>query len=382
MLNCSRSRAWLAAGLGAALLAACEDSVTNPPPPFVLPDDYAFVTTTDYSTGAAAIVSADTLLTPHCNVRAIHSDAVATFFEGRMYVVNRYQADNIQVLDPHAGFATIKQFSVGNGANPHDIAFLSRSRAFVTRYDTDQMWIVDTNTGVRSGLINFIGLADADNIPEMDQILRVGNRMFVSIQRLDRGQPLRPPVGTSYLAVFDPYTEQFIDAEPGTMGTQAIALDGANPYSELVLNHDSGLIWVATAGIFGVNDGGLELVDPVALTTSGIVLTESQIGGDISDVVPIDANRGVAVISDAGFQTLLVGFDLSAPASIDTLYAPGAFQYVLGDAELSRDGRIFVSDRTTGNPGLRVFDSTTWNQLTTSPVDVCLPPSDIEFGRR
>jgi hypothetical protein len=126
-----------------------------------------------------------------------------------------------------------------------------------------------------------------------------------------------------------------------------------------------------------VNDGGLELIDPNALTTSGIVLSEATLGGDITDVVPIDANRGAAIISDSNFNTLLVGFNLSAPASIDTIYAPGSF--ALQDAELSRDGRIFVSDRTPVAPGIRVFNALTHAQITTTPVDVGLPPADIEF---
>ena len=368
----------LALALGAMALVACEESVTSTPPPLNTPSDYAFVTATDYSTGMAAIVSADSVLNAHCNVTPIHSDAVARFYQGRIYVVNRQGADNIQVLEPSVGFGTRKQFSVGNGSDPHDIAFLSTSRAFVTRYNTDQLWIVDTNTGRRSGLIDFSWLRDVDNIPEMDHMVRVGSRIFVSVQRLNRNTDWGP-VGKSYIAAFDPYTEQFIDAEPSINGTQALALAGTNPFGEMVVNPRSGLIWVPNAGRWGVNDGGLEIIDPATFTTGGLVITESTLGGDITDVVPIDMNRGAAIISDANFNTLLVGFDLSAPASIDTIYAPGS--YSLQDAELSRDGRIFVSDRTPVLPGLRVFRSDTWAQLTKTPIDVCLPPADIEFGR-
>lgn len=380
MLNSPRIPAWMAA-LGALALAACEDSTSNVNPPR-LPAEYAFVTTTDYSTGAAAIVSADTTLTPYCNLRSIHSDAVARFYQGRIYVVNRQGGDNIQVLDPYSGFATLKQFSVGNGSDPHDIAFVSRSRAFVTRFNESQMWIVDTNTGRRSGLIDFGWLADTDGIPEMDHMLRAGNRMFVAIDRLDRsGGLIWPPVGTSYLAVFDPYTEQFIDADPFTPDVQALELDGVNPYAELVLNRHSGRIWVADAGHWGFLDGGIEVVDPAALTTSGIVITEATLGGDVSDVAAIDENRGAAIVTDnVNFYTMLVGFDLTAPTEIDTIYAPG--DYVLQDAEVSRDGRLFVSDRTAVLPGLRVFRTDTWAQITGSPADVCLPPADIEFGYR
>jgi hypothetical protein len=217
-------------------------------------------------------------------------------------------------------------------------------------------------------------------IPEMDHILRVGDRFFVAVERLDRNGPFFPPVGDSYIAVFDGHTEQFIDADPVQAGTQALRLTGTNPFGELVLNPESPVIWVPTVGRFDLLDGGLEIIDPATLTSSGLVLTEATLGGNLTDVVPIDENRGVAIISDANFNNLLVGFDLSTPGVIDTLYAPGGF--FLQDAELSRDGRIFLADRTTANPGLRVFDGATWNQITTSPVDVCLPPYDIEFGRR
>jgi hypothetical protein len=387
MLERTRTPGLLAIVLGAVLITACDDDVNSVHPPYDLPDEYAFVTTTDFSTGTAAIVSADTLLAPACNLAPIHSDAVARFFQGRIYVVNRFGADNVQVLDPYNGFATMKQFSLGNGSDPHDIALVSFTRAFVTRYNEDQMWIVNPSTGVGSGLISFFELVDpVDDIPdpdfkpEMDHMVRVGDRIFVSVQRLDRTGTLWPPVGKSYLAAFHAGTEQFIDADPSTNGTQALVLDGANPFGEIVYNTDSGMIWVPTAGVFGVNDGGIELVDPVAFTTTGIVITEAQLGGDVTDVVPMDEERGVAVVTDAAFNTMLVRFDLGAPASIDTLYAPGGF--VLHDAERSRDGRIFVSDRTVVNPGVRVFNPDTGAQITTGPVDVCLPPGDIVFGRR
>ncbi|HET6349111.1 MAG TPA: hypothetical protein VFH88_08510, partial [Candidatus Krumholzibacteria bacterium] len=146
---------------------------------------------------------------------------------------------------------------------------------------------------------------------------------------------------------------------------------------EMVWNDASGMIWVPTVGRWGIADGGIELIDPNTLTTSGIVLSEATAGGDISDVVAIDANRGAAIVNDANFNTLLIGFDLSAPTSIDTLYAPGT--YSLQDAELSPDGRIFVSDHTPVLPGIRVFNATTGAQITASPVDVGLPPADIEF---
>jgi hypothetical protein len=97
----------------------------------------------------------------------------------------------------------------------------------------------------------------------------------------------------------------------------------------------------------------------------------------VTDVVALDANRGAAIVTDSNSNTLLVGFDLATPATIDTIYAPGSF--ALRDAERSRDGRIFVSDRSLALPGIRVFRGSDHTQITINPIDVGLPPADIEF---
>jgi len=209
---------------------------------------------------------------------------------------------------------------------------------------------------------------------------RVGVHVFVSIQRVNRNFIPWSPVGASYLVVIDAYTYQVVDADPLTAGIQPLRLTGANPYSELVVDPVNHQIIVSTVGRWNIADGGLERVNPSALSTGAFALTESQAGGEITDVVMVDANRGAAIVTDASFNNLVIGFDFTAPADIDTIYAPGSF--AMQDAELSPDGLLFVTDRTPVAPGIRVFRSDTWSQLTTSPIDVGLPPFDIEFGRR
>ena len=361
---------------GALALAACEEDTVGPHPP--VHGYFAFTTTTDYQTGSASVVTADdSVLTAINDVASLHSDALVRSFGGYIYVLNRQGADNIQVIDPLDGFRTRRQFSTGNGSDPEDIVFQHTGRAFVTRYNEDQMWIVNPNSGQRTGQIDFSWLADADLVPEMAHMVKVGNRVFVAVQRLDRNTPFFDPSGISYVAVFDALTEQFIDAELATPGKQAIKLTGTNPFGELVYNSFSGQVWVPEVGFFGVKDGGIELINPGSLVKSGIVISENTLGGDVTDVVALDANRGAAIVSDANFNTLLVGFDLTTPTTIDTIYAPGSF--ALQDAERSRDGRIFVSDRSLALPGIRVFRGSDHTQITTNPIDVGLPPSDIEF---
>ena len=113
-----RSLAWLALALSVATA-----------PPARAAETRAFVFTTDFGTGSIADAHFGPPRTVASNVASVWSDAVLRYYNGLLYVVNRSGADNIQVLDPANGFVTVKQFSVGNGANPHDIMFASPTKA-------------------------------------------------------------------------------------------------------------------------------------------------------------------------------------------------------------------------------------------------------------
>src|SRR5439155_9024077 len=80
----------------------------------------AVIVTTDFETGLLATVG----VRPHRVAHAatpIHSDAVVRAAGERVYVVNRFLGDNLQVLDPAHGLATLLQCSTGPGSNPHDV---------------------------------------------------------------------------------------------------------------------------------------------------------------------------------------------------------------------------------------------------------------------
>jgi hypothetical protein len=108
---------------------------------------FAFVVTTDFQSGSFATLPLGDPQSLQVNRGSIGSDAVARFHDGRVYVINRFGADNIQALDPEQDFATIYQCSVGNGANPQDIAFASSNKAYVTRLELPTVAIVDPTVG-------------------------------------------------------------------------------------------------------------------------------------------------------------------------------------------------------------------------------------------
>jgi hypothetical protein len=340
-------------------------------------DDWVFITTTDYITGSSSVIRPGPPLAVECNVRPLHSDAVARYFDPYIYVVNRMGGDNIQILDPSNGFSTVRQFSVGAGSDPHDILVLSPTKAYVTRYNTNVIWIVNPAAGVQTGSIDLSALADADGLAEIDMMCRVGNRAFITVQRLDRNN-YWVPVGTSYVAVIDTQTDALVDCNSAAPGVQPITMTGTNSYSDIQLDPYTGRLYFSSVGYWGLRDGGVEKVDPVGLQSEGIIFTETAAGGDMTDVEISGGKRGFAIVSDDDFYTLLVSFDAETGVKTGTLYDPNA--YVIQDIELSPWDNLYVADRTPTNPGIRIYDVFTKTQATPAPIDVCLPPFDITFS--
>lgn len=336
--------------------------------------EFILVGTTDFSTGSSSSIDLSTAA-PTNNVEPTHSDAVVRHYNGLVYVVNRSGGNNIQILDPCDGFNTVDQFSTGAGSNPQDIAFVSPAVAYVTRYDLTTLLKMNPQTGATLGTISMAPFADADGIPEMNQMFQFGDHLYVTLQRLDRPN-FYSPTDHSAVVVIDLNTDTIVDMDPGTGGVQAITLLRTNPYSEMNYRvvGSTPKAYFSCVEFFGLQDGGVVEFDLVS-TTQSVILTETAGGGDVLDVEIISPTRGFAVIATPSFTTELIAFNPTTGAKIGaTMYAPGG--YDLADIEPSPLG-LLVSDRKATAPGVRRFDMTTNTQIPGGPIDVGLPPFDI-----
>jgi len=213
------------------------------------------------------------------------------------------------------------------------------------------------------GTIDLSALADADGNPEMSQLAIVGDRLYVSLQRLQNFMPAGPGV----IAVVDIATDQVVTA---------ITLGGENPFAQTKgLTVVNGALVVAEDGAFGVNDGGLERVDLASGTAQGFFISEADLGGDITDFVLVSDRLGYAIVSKPDFSNVLEAFD---PVT-RTVIQPVLTSSSLSDVELNDRGELYVADRSITQPGIRIFRASDGVQLTDAPLDLGLPPFDISF---
>jgi hypothetical protein len=338
-----------------------------------------FVATTDFGSGAISTVELGPPRTAVNDRAVICPDAVLRYFFGQLYVIERFGCDNIRVLDP-VTCSLIRQFSVGNGSNPNDICVISPTKAYVTRYDSADLWIVDPSTGTFTGAISLAPFADRDGLPEMNRMTYHAGRVFVTCQRLDRDN-FFSPTDSSLVVVIDAATDQVVDADPVAAGTQGILLPLTNPGTKFAVTPEGDFLLGCT-GFFGVNDGGVVRLDPRTFQAS-VEVGEAALGGDLNVVTvspgATGTTRAFCVISDASFNTKLVSYERSGPPNV-TVVHPGT-GFVLADAAVDDRDEVWLCDRTASAPGMRVFDAVTRAPLTVSPIATGLPPNDLAFDR-
>jgi hypothetical protein len=333
----------------------------------------AFIAATDFMTGSLADITFGPPRVATSNVASISSDPALRWYDGLVYVINGFNHDNIQVLDPANDFNVARQFSVGNGSNPHDIEFVSPVKAYVTRYELDDLLIVNPMTGAPLDSISLAPFADADGIPEMDHLALRHGRLFVTLQRLDRNNSFQP-AGGSQIVVIDVNTDAIVDVDTVTPGIQGLLLPAQNPFTELIVD-PAGRLVVGCVGALGPLDGRVVRIDPVTLAVT-TEITETALGGDINDVAILDAEDGFVVVSDASFNTSLKSYRRDLGTAQSLLTTSG---FLLADIELNDRDELWLCDRSLGNPGVRIFDAVTRMQLTSSPIGTGLPPVDIQF---
>ncbi len=360
----------LAAALAASLVACGGPAQSGTGGGGSLSQAFVLTVANDYSSGAFATVDLATLQAAG-NLGPAHTDAVARLVGDRLYLVNRFGADNLQELDPGQGFSTLHQWSTGEGSNPHDVVALTSDTLLVSRYASSELLLLDPDTGVEAGTVSLAALADADGSPEPSQM-----------QRLDSGDVL---VACQRLEDFAPsdYSAVAVVTPDGSVVERRLA--GTNPFTPFVPDPggDGWLLGVAGSTLAIEADQGIERLAADG-SSSGLAVSEEVLGGSVTAFsfasgedrgwaivnVPVDPDNFVS-------ETHLVRFDLASGTKTADVLAPGGF--VLNALAVDPSNRVWIADRDFERPGVRVFDGTSGEELTEAPIDVGLPPSDLLF---
>lgn len=349
-------------------------------------DHCLVVATTEFRTdGGLSVIDADSY-DAAIDVTAIHADAVVRVLDDRVFVVNRQGGDSLQELDPDRAYATLAQQSVGRGANPWSIIPVGDGTAWVPLYNEGALQRVDVTP---DGSVQTHGTPaslptayDADgSVEPLDGFLFDGV-LYVLIQGLG-AYPRCTPDSRGYLLAFDPET---LAPAPVFDGQPALQLAACNPTTwlrvedRLFVGH-TGDTRVTVSD--PVDDGGIEVVDLASGTSSGLIVTEADLGDrDITHIAGdaallAEGTLWVAVAGD-DFRADVLPFDLDAATP-----GPSAWSSDQGgifDLDVAFD-RVWVVDRSTEAPGVVALDAAT-GELVAGPIDTGFPPFSLAVLER
>lgn len=352
----------------------------------------ALVLTSDYVTSSLSTIDVKEQASIDTDLISSHGDDEIKYYNGFVYILNRFGYDSIDVFDANDNYAFVRSIDTGSGTNPYDIAFLSSEKAYVTLYDSTDLLIVNPSTGDHLGTIDFSQFADADGIPEMHKMVAFNilgmKRVYVTVQRVNRSQ-FFAPTDESYIIELDADNDEII---------RSITLSGVNPTTAPIKRGK--YIYVGETGSWSdPTDGGIERIHLFTNEAEGFVVTEEELGGNLADFdlfprrtgfvdtliafaehylgFTLPLSHGYALVSDMNYNTKLVSFDETSD-EIDTLITTVGWQ--LQDLAISSQGAVLIADRTFDQEGIRIVDARTQEELTSVPINTgALPPLHITF---
>jgi hypothetical protein len=343
-------------------------------------NDFILVGTLDAFGGTPSAALLDPITkTATTGVEPLSATPTLRAFGGRVFVLS--DDNKLRILDPCNGFnAFFNPLPTGGPSTPRDLVQVSPTLAYITRYERSGILKVNPVTGLPASEINLGPLADADGLPEMNQMFASGGRMYVCLERTTHATGAL--TGTSMLGVIDIATEAIVDMDPGTAGMQGIPLLLQKPNSEINFRVRAGApkAYFSCTGVKGVLDGGVIECDMGNPANQSVLLTESTTGGDIVDVEIVSDTNGFAIVQTPSTAMELIAFNPSTGAKIGpTMFAVGGdpAQRFLSDCEPSSLGLLLSDLNVFGAAGIRCFDMTTNLEIPGGPISLGFPPFDI-----
>ena len=217
------------------------------------------------------------------------SDYTVRSYQQDVYHIGRFNIDtvskyNADALDTAVWTYTTQDTADSSSRNPYDIISVSDTKAYILRYGSSKVWIVNPQAtsaeDFKTGELNLEAYVPDDNTndtPRPSSGTIVDGKLFIALQRLsDSYAP-----NTAYVAVFDIETDEELETNANSDDTvKGIPLTGLNPLNNSVVSQD-GVVYVTTRNSYSSTDLTLSRIE--AITASDYSLRTVLTADDIVD---------------------------------------------------------------------------------------------------
>ncbi len=348
--------------------------------------------------GAHALIATDAPYDSLINLAPTSTTDIAVACQGNaLYRLEKFGRNSITKFSLDAPATHQWQYSVSDAqdtqggqdfsnSNPYDILTVSDTKAYVIRYGSPLVWIVNpsatSGANFKTGVLDLSAYADADGVPEVASGVIVDGKLFLVMQRLDTNKGWLP--GAAYVAVYDTTTDQEIDT--GTsIDTKGILLPVTDPGKILYMPANDTLYVQAIGKYAGTlpakYDGGIVTVNPHFYLTNLLVNdgdADTHPYGNIIELALVSPDKGYFVGYATWQDTSLYAFNPTT-GEVNATPIAGLQNIDISDINVDASGKLWV-----GRPadfGITLIDTTT-DQITEALIPTGLSPIQIEFCRK
>jgi len=293
----------------------------------------------------------------------VDSDPVLRVFGDTAYVINRSTA-NVSIIDLET-LTLVDQVSTGNANNPQDIVEFD-GKLYVSTFEAPGVVVFDlADLTAPPATIDLGALDPTDDAANANSIRVVGDRLFVTIERLDANFA---PQGNGLVAIVDPSTDTL---------ESSFELSTPNPFGLLQETPaDSGFGGDLVIGTIDFADGSGCIQRIAADGTASCIVDNATLEGYVNGLA-YDPGSGelLIAVTNADFSGARL-HAVSADGSVSVAITPA--EQFPQDVEVCSTGEIVVVERPFGDAakGLRIYGPDDV-ELTTSILDIGLPPAAI-----
>ncbi len=300
-----------------------------------------FMTQSDFTSGLLQWMTIDEQLVKDQGF-SIYDDSKVKTYNGMVYILECFGADNIIKYDPSANSAggIRYQFHLGDNYNPQDIEFVNDSKAYIVNMNNPSITIFNPSTKAVVGSIDisaYTYMKDSNTTPYANAVELSGTNLYVMLQRRNGTKPGAPTL----ILKINTITETIVDTIP-LKYKDGFAMKAAD-----------GMLYVTNPGsAYSIGDGGIEVVN-LSDNTVKEVISETVFGGNPNN---LEHKSGTVfyVTKYIGWKNVpVVEMDLSTGTTIGTV--PGVKDAFGGICYDKRDGILYVGERDSLDCGIRIF---------------------------
>lgn len=300
---------------------------------------------TDYSVGGLATVGLDDGAVTEAT--AVSADPKIVVSDGQVIVLGRSTDNSVRLYTAGSWSAPDLEFSLGDGANPHDAAICGGA-LFVSLYGEDHLGVYDPQTGNVLGTVDLSAYADSDGLPETGAIVEGDGVLYVALENLDETSTYWTSSGGHVLTV--DCASRAVTADQAVGPGPSISAWPADP-SRVVLRTG---VYFDADGNFAW-DGAVALLDPATGATTDLLPTEAEASVNYTAVAAAPDGRALVLSTDSSWL-----YTVSCLAADGTVTSAGTVETYLSDAVVNDRGEAWVASRTswasTTPGGIQIYD--------------------------